>query len=271
MRRSSRILTCCAALVVASVVLPVSAQTPVETRYPELAAYSNTVFQTITALNATNFTLIHTQLLARLSRDTLALDEEAYRGVIRCRAARPIVDDPEELAEIADENHLCRFLRDMAFFQTQILWSNRFGEHQELLTMVLYNLREAVDESYLHLTELDARLTALEGVVVPPYFVALLDGPEEAAPGQTVELTARIWNMGDQPAEGLRYRLLNMDDRTFPKPAPISGPPLPAGDQRTFSFFVKVPDGAAGARFTFTVTAAGATPASRVHLIESTE
>ena len=250
--------------------VPCPAQQPVEIRYPELVAYSNTVAETIQALTVTNFNLIHTQLLVQLNVDTAGLNGPVFEGISRCRAAIPLVDDPLALNDLADESFTDLNHRERAFFHTELLWKNRFVGYAELRTNAIYHLNRALDAAYANLPALDARLTALHDVSVPPFFLAWFRGPKTARPGSVVELVAEIWNVGDLAAENVSYRMIDLFDYVVPRPAPIDAPDLPAGGRRTHSFFVRMPsDGRLDGHYSFTVVANGAQTASRMHYIET--
>ena len=249
---------------------PSSAQQPVEIRYPELVAYSNTVADTIQALTVTNFNLIHTQLLVQLNVDTAGLNGRVFEGISRCRAAVPLVDDPPDLIDLADEAFTDLNHRERAFFHTELLWNNRFVGYEEVRTNAIYHLNRALNAAYANLPALDARLTTLHDVSVPPYFLAWFRGPKTARSDEVVELVAEIWNVGDQAAENVSYRMIDLFDYVVPRPAPIDAPDLPAGERRTHSFFVRMPsDGRLDGHFSFTVVAAGAQAASRMRTIEN--
>jgi hypothetical protein len=270
-RQRIRVAVLAAALAVGGGTARVQAQLPVEIRFPELVVYSNTVSETVSALVATNFWQIHTQLLVRLSRDTRLLNDRVTAGMYKCRAAIPLVSDGVALADLADAANDDLVLRDQAFFHTELLWANRFVGYEELQTNAIYWLHRALAASYANLPALDSRLTALHGVTIPPFFLLRFSGPESAGSGEVVELVAELTNVGDLPAENMTYRMINLDDYSVPKPAPIRTRDLPAGTSRTHSFFARMPGNGLDAQFSFTVLADRAQAASQVHFIKNSD
>lgn len=194
--------------------------------------------------------------LEALGATTFALNEGLDWLANRCRAGlatEPFADRQESVFAALALAGDARQARELALMEAQLLRVNHHTNHEALVALALVQLTNAPALSARAVDALQSEHERLSGTPVPATLTMELGGPAAAAPGELIELVARVANVGDQDAGTLSYRLEPAMGQSGPPPSPASAGTLTAGGTLEVSIFVRVPITGTVASYSFTV------------------